>query len=134
MKTFSATPADIDKKWILIDAEGVVAGPPRLDRRHAPARQAQAIVHASYGHGRQRHRHQRRQDPDDRQEARREELSTGTLVTRAASSRRTAGQILEGAHPERVVTQGRQAHAAGQPPEPSGYDQPARLCRCRASA
>jgi len=24
MKTFSATPADIDKKWILIDAEGVV--------------------------------------------------------------------------------------------------------------
>lgn len=26
MKTFSATPADIDKKWILIDAEGVVLG------------------------------------------------------------------------------------------------------------
>ncbi|MGR3578116.1 MAG: 50S ribosomal protein L13, partial [Sagittula sp.] len=22
MKTFSATPADIDKKWIVIDAEG----------------------------------------------------------------------------------------------------------------
>ena len=26
MKTFSATPADIDKKWILIDASGVVLG------------------------------------------------------------------------------------------------------------
>ena len=26
MKTLSATPADIDKKWILIDAEGVVLG------------------------------------------------------------------------------------------------------------
>ena len=26
MKTFTATPADIDKKWILIDAEGVVLG------------------------------------------------------------------------------------------------------------
>ena len=26
MKTFSATPAEIDKKWILIDAEGVVLG------------------------------------------------------------------------------------------------------------
>ena len=26
MKTFSATPADIDKKWIIVDAEGVVLG------------------------------------------------------------------------------------------------------------
>ncbi|MFV2035201.1 MAG: 50S ribosomal protein L13 [Halocynthiibacter sp.] len=26
MKTFTATPADIDKKWILVDAEGVVLG------------------------------------------------------------------------------------------------------------
>ena len=26
MKTFSATPADIDKKWIIIDAEGIVLG------------------------------------------------------------------------------------------------------------
>jgi large subunit ribosomal protein L13 len=26
MKTFSAKPADIDKKWIIIDAEGVVLG------------------------------------------------------------------------------------------------------------
>ncbi|MCF6231545.1 MAG: 50S ribosomal protein L13 [Rhodobacteraceae bacterium] len=26
MKTYSATPAEIDKKWILIDAEGIVLG------------------------------------------------------------------------------------------------------------
>ena len=26
MKTFSATPADIEKKWIIIDAEGIVLG------------------------------------------------------------------------------------------------------------
>ena len=26
MKTFSATPADIEKKWILIDAQGLVLG------------------------------------------------------------------------------------------------------------
>ena len=26
MKTYTATPADIDKKWVLIDAEGVVLG------------------------------------------------------------------------------------------------------------
>ena len=26
MKTFSATPADIDKKWILIDANGIILG------------------------------------------------------------------------------------------------------------
>ena len=26
MKTFSAAPADIEKKWILIDAEGLVLG------------------------------------------------------------------------------------------------------------
>ena len=26
MKTFSATPADIEKKWIIIDAEGIVFG------------------------------------------------------------------------------------------------------------
>ena len=26
MKTFTPTPADIDKKWVVIDAEGVVLG------------------------------------------------------------------------------------------------------------
>ncbi len=43
MKTFTATPADIDKKWILIDAEGVVLGrlaaiiANRLRGKHKPS-------------------------------------------------------------------------------------------------
>ena len=43
MKTFSATPADIDKKWIIVDAEGVVLGrlasiiAMRLRGKHKPS-------------------------------------------------------------------------------------------------
>ena len=43
MKTFSATPADIEKKWIIIDAEGVVLGrlasivATRLRGKHKPS-------------------------------------------------------------------------------------------------
>ena len=43
MKTFSATPADIEKNWILIDAEGVVLGrlasivAMRLRGKHKPS-------------------------------------------------------------------------------------------------
>ena len=43
MTTFSATPADIDKKWIVIDAEGVVLGrlasivASRLRGKHKPS-------------------------------------------------------------------------------------------------
>ena len=43
MKTFTATPADIDKKWILIDAEGIVLGrlativAMRLRGKHKPS-------------------------------------------------------------------------------------------------
>ena len=43
MKTFTAKPADIDKKWILIDAEGVVLGrlatiiAMRLRGKHKPS-------------------------------------------------------------------------------------------------
>ncbi len=42
MKTFSATPSDIDKKWILIDAKGLVVGrlasiiASRLRGKHLP--------------------------------------------------------------------------------------------------
>jgi large subunit ribosomal protein L13 len=43
MKTFSATPSDIDKKWLLIDAEGLVVGrlasiiATRLRGKHKPS-------------------------------------------------------------------------------------------------
>ena len=46
MKTFSAKPAEVEKKWVMIDAEGLVVG--RLASLVALrlARQAQADVHA----------------------------------------------------------------------------------------
>jgi uncharacterized protein (TIGR00369 family) len=62
------------------------SGPSRLDRRHAAARQAQAVLHAAHGHGRQRHHHQRRQGAADRQEAP-TRTSTGTPAIPAGSSR-----------------------------------------------
>ncbi|MBL4758603.1 MAG: 50S ribosomal protein L13 [Rhizobiales bacterium] len=43
MRTFSATPADLDKKWLLIDAEGLVVGrlasliAMRLRGKHKPS-------------------------------------------------------------------------------------------------
>ena len=43
MKTFSATPKDIDKKWLLVDAEGIVLGrlaaviATRLIGKHKPS-------------------------------------------------------------------------------------------------
>ena len=71
MKTFSATPADIEKKWIIIDAEGVVLGrlasivAMRLRGKHKPS----FTPHMDCG-DKQRDRHQRREGADDRQEAR----------------------------------------------------------------
>jgi large subunit ribosomal protein L13 len=102
MKTFTATPADIDKKWVLIDAEGVVLGRLASIVAIAAAWQAQGHVHAAHGHGRQRHRHQRRQGADDGAQAHRQDL----LLAHRLPGRHQephGEQILEGAHPERVV-------------------------------
>ena len=102
MKTYSATPAEIDKKWILIDAEGIVLG--RLA----------AIVA-----GRLRGKHKATFTPSM-------DMGDNVIVINAAKIQltgkkradkvhywhtgypggiksRTAGQILEGDHPERLV-------------------------------
>ena len=103
MKTYSATPADIDKKWILIDAEGVVLGrlasivATRLRGKHKPT----FTPHMDMGDnvivinadkiqmtGNKRH----------------ENFYWHTGYPGGIKSR-TTGQILDGAHPERVVTQ-----------------------------
>jgi len=103
MKTFSATPADVDKKWIVVDAEGVVLG--RLA----------AIVA-----GRLRGKHKPTFTPSM-------DMGDNVIVINAEKVQitgnkrmkpnywhtgypggiksRTTGQILEGPHPERVVTQ-----------------------------
>ena len=102
MKTFSAKPSDIDKKWLLIDADGLVLG--RL------ASQVAMIL---------RGKHKTSFTPHM-------DCGDNVIVVNAAKVQitgnkaaaktyywhtgypggiksRTAGQILEGAHPERVI-------------------------------
>lgn len=101
MKTFSATPADIDRKWILIDAQGVVLGrlasiiAMRLRGKH----KAGFTPHLDMGDnvivinadkvrltGRKR-----------------DKLNYWHTGYPGGIRSRTTGQILDGAHPERVV-------------------------------
>ncbi|ATI42184.1 50S ribosomal protein L13 [Pacificitalea manganoxidans] len=102
MKTFTATPADIEKKWILIDAEGVVLG--RL-----------ASIIAMRLRGKHKATFTPHMDMGDNViviNADKIQL-TGKKRTDKVYYRhtghpggiksRTAQQILEGAHPERVV-------------------------------
>jgi len=103
MKTFSATPADIDKKWIVIDAEGVVLGrlasiiAMRLRGKHKPSFTPSQdmgdnviVINAEKvqltGNKREKPNYWHTGHP-------------GGIKSR------TTAQILEGAHPERVVTQ-----------------------------
>ena len=103
MKTFSATPADIDKQWIVIDAEGVVLGrlasiiAMRLRGKHKPSFTPSmdmgdnVIVINAYkvqvtGNKRNEHNYWHTGFP-------------GGIKSR------TTGQILEGNYPERVLTQ-----------------------------
>ena len=103
MKTFSATPADIDKKWIIIDAEGVVLGrlasiiAMRLRGKH----KASFTPHMDMG--------------DNVIVINAENVQlTGNKRNKpnywhtgypGGIKSRTTGQILEGDHPERVVMQ-----------------------------
>ncbi len=102
MKTFSARPADIDKKWILVDADGVVLG--RL------ASQIALILR-----GKHKPSYTPHMDCGDNVvviNAGKVQL-TGKKLTDKIYYRHTgypggikerrAGEILEGKHPERVV-------------------------------
>lgn len=103
MKTFSATPADIDKKWIVIDAEGVVLG--RL-----------AVIVATHLRGKHKPTFTPHMDMGDNViviNAEKVQL-TGNKRDKpnywhtghpGGIKSRTTGQILEGKHPERVVMQ-----------------------------
>jgi large subunit ribosomal protein L13 len=103
MKTFTMTPDAIDKKWILIDAEGVVLGrlaaivATRLRGKHKPTFTPHMdmgdnviVVNADKvqltGNHRERPHYWHTGHP-------------GGIKSR------TTGQILEGAHPERVLVQ-----------------------------
>ncbi|SMX48328.1 50S ribosomal protein L13 [Maliponia aquimaris] len=103
MKTFSATPADIDKKWIVIDAEGVVLGrlasivAMRLRGKHKPSFTPHMdmgdnviIVNA---------------DKIQLTGKKREEHFYWHSGHPGGIKSRTKAQILEGDYPERVVFQ-----------------------------
>ena len=103
MKTFSATPADIDKQWFLIDAEGVVLGrlasiiAMRLRGKHKPSFTPSQdmgdniiVINA---------------DKIQLTGNKREKPNYWHTGHPGGIKSRTTGQILEGAHPERVVVQ-----------------------------
>ena len=102
MQTFTATPADIEKKWILIDAEGVVLG--RL-----------ASIVANLLRGKHKPTFTPHMDMGDNVIVINAEKVQMTGNKRADKmyywhtghpggiKGRTARQVLEGAHPERVV-------------------------------
>ena len=103
MKTFTATPADIEKKWILIDAEGVVLGrlasiiAMRLRGKH----KATFTPHMDMGDNVIVINADKVQLTGEKRE---EHFYWHTGHPGGIKSR-TKAQILEGAHPERVVMQ-----------------------------
>ena len=103
MKTFSATPADIDKKWILIDAQGVVLGrlasivAMRLRGKH----KASFTPHMDMGDNVIVINADKIQLTGKKREDKKFYWHTGHP---GGIKERSIGQILEGDHPERVVT------------------------------
>ena len=102
MKTYSATPADIDKKWILIDAEGVVLGrlasivASRLRGKHKPT----FTPHMDMGDNVIVINAAKVQLTGKKRTDKVHYWHTGYP---GGIKSRTAGQILEGEHPERLV-------------------------------
>ena len=103
MKTFSATPADIDKKWILIDAEGVVLGrlasivATRLRGKH----KATFTPHMDMGDNVIIINADKVQLTGKKRSDKIHYWHTGHP---GGIKQRSAGQILESEHPERLVT------------------------------
>ncbi len=102
MKTFSATPADIDKKWILIDAEGVVLGrlasivAMRLRGKHKPS----YTPHMDCGDNVIIINADKVQLTGKKRTDKLHYWHTGYP---GGIKSRSAGEMLEGKHPERVV-------------------------------
>jgi len=103
MKTYTAKPADIDKKWILIDAEGVVLGrlasivAMRLRGKH----KATFTPHMDMGDNVIIINADKVQMTGRKRDDKIYYWHTGHP---GGIKSRTARQILEGAHPDRVVT------------------------------
>ncbi|HKL70793.1 50S ribosomal protein L13 [Salibaculum sp.] len=104
MKTYSAKPADIEKSWVVIDAEGVVLGrlasivATRLRGKHKPS----FTPHMDMGDNVIVINADKVQMTGKKRTDKTYYWHTGHP---GGIKNRTAEQILEGAHPERVVTQ-----------------------------
>jgi len=102
MKTYSAKPADIDKKWILIDAEGIVLGrlasivAMRLRGKHKPT----FTPHMDMGDNVIIVNADKIQLTGNKRTDKTYYWHTGHP---GGIKSRTADKILEGKHPERVV-------------------------------
>ncbi len=102
MKTYSATPADIEKKWVVIDAEGVVLGrlasiiAMRLRGKHKPS----YTPHMDCGDNVIVINADKVQLTGKKRTDKVHYWHTGYP---GGIKSRTAGQILESAHPERLV-------------------------------
>ena len=103
MKTFTATPSDIEKGWILIDAEGLVLGrlasvvAMRLRGKH----KASFTPHMDMGDNVIVINAEKVQLTGKK----REKPNYWHTGYPGGIKSKTTGAILEGAHPERVVTQ-----------------------------
>jgi large subunit ribosomal protein L13 len=102
MQTFTATPADIEKKWILIDAEGVVLGrlasiiAMRLRGKH----KATFTPHMDMGDNVVVINAEKVQITGDK---RNQSIFYWHTGYPGGIKGRSQGQILEGKHPERVI-------------------------------
>ena len=114
MKTFTAKPADIDKKWILIDAEGVVLGrlatiiAMRLRGKHKPS----FTPHMDMGDNVIVINADKVQMTGNKRADKKYYWHTGHP---GGIKHRTAEQILEGQFPERVLTKAVQRMLPGGP-------------------
>jgi large subunit ribosomal protein L13 len=114
MKTFSAKPADIDKKWLVIDAEGIVLGrlaafiATRLRGKHKPS----FTPHMDMGDNVIVVNADKIQMTGNKRAEKTYYWHTGYP---GGIKSRTAAQILEGRHPERVVFKAVQRMMPGGP-------------------
>jgi large subunit ribosomal protein L13 len=114
MKTYTAKPADIEKKWILIDAEGVVLGrlaslvAMRLRGKH----KASFTPHMDMGDNVIIINAEKIQMTGKKRTDKVYYWHTGHP---GGIKERTAGEILEGKYPERVLTKAIQRMLPGGP-------------------
>ncbi|MDF2232137.1 50S ribosomal protein L13 [Albimonas sp. CAU 1670] len=114
MKTFSAKPADIDKKWVVIDAEGIVLGrlaaliAMRLRGKHKPS----FTPHMDMGDNVIVINAEKVQLTGRKRTDKQYYWHTGYP---GGIKSRTAGQILEGKFPERVIEKAVQRMMPGGP-------------------